>query len=193
MQLTYTTENFHEPKTRNQIYRIECPKQTPQSPNTAQIRSLIHKGDSFFWDNHSSSQTPDIYLTPFERPHPCHRGNSTGCETSTEAFKFHTQNYRVKEKPIQASSNVPVCRMQNATQIVVIRTTTFLSKSSSFMSQCPTTHWGLLKFTYFLPFHLWFRNNHDDFKFHIYHTLCIQYSFKTIFASPSWTESIGTL
>lgn len=98
----------------------------------------------FLWDNCSSSQTPDIYLTLFEASHPCHRGNSLGYEASTEAFKFHPQISKVKQKPTQAPSNAPVCNMQEVQEmlckLMVRTTTTFLSKSSSLMSQWPTTH-----------------------------------------------------
>lgn len=129
---------------------------------------------ALFWGDSSSSQIPDISLTPFEGPYPCHRVIPLVLKHQLEHSNFTLKTAmwnrnQPRHPPVQQARG-----SRGATQTTVIRTAKNLPQQLILTHKSPTTHWGLLHFTSFLTFHLWLRNNH------ISNFICITHYAKNI-------------
>lgn len=175
---------------RTQISRTECPKQTLQSPNTAQGRSHILKRRELFPE--VTPAVPKAQTSPsalLKGPIP-----ATGVIPLVLKHQLEHSDFTLKSAPWNRNQprHPPVQQARDsgdATQTTDV-TAKKLPQQLILTHECPTTHWALLQFTSFLTFHLWLRNSP---KLHMHHTLCRKYSPKaTIFLLLFWTGSVDS-
>lgn len=153
-----STQLMHIMKKNNELKNPNLQKDSHSQEETA-----------LFWGDTSSSQIPDISLTPFEGPYPCHRVIPLvlihQLEHSDFTLKTAVWNRNQPRHPPVQQAGDP----RDATQTTVIITAKNPPQQLILTHKCPTTHWGLLQFTCFLTFYLWLRNSHTSNFIHITH------------------------